>query len=234
MLKQPIFVTGTDTNVGKTVVCAWLVHHLQADYWKPVQCGDLHHTDAMEVARLSKKLPHKLPHVITSKEETYQSGVIHPEAYQFTQSLSPHLAAEKNGITIDLTKIQIPATKNRLIIEGAGGVLVPVNRHQYMTDMIKYLNARVLVVSRGTLGTINHTCLTLEYMRAKGMAVMGVIINGVSEKSNRESIEYFGRVKVLAELPFMHHLDHADLSSHEMTQKTRDLLEQATNDRAFS
>ena len=81
-------------------------------------------------------------------------------------------------------------------IEGAGGVLVPVNKHQYMTDLIKHLNARVLIVSRGTLGTINHTCLTLECLRAKGIAVAGVVINGISEKSNKDSIAYFGQVKV--------------------------------------
>ena len=201
-MPRPVFVTGTDTCVGKTVVCAWLVNQFKLDYWKPVQCGDLDNTDTMQVAALSG---------YNGSDNQFR---IHPETYKFRHPLSPHLASQKEGIDIDLASIAMPVTANRLIIEGAGGVLVPLNKQHTMVDLIKRFNALVLVVSRGTLGTINHTCLTLEALRLRKLTVSGVIISGITSQENKQAIEYFGRTRVLAELPYIQPLSAETLGQY--------------------
>ena len=216
---KPLFITGTDTDVGKTVVSAWLVHQFNMDYWKPIQCGDLNNTDTMKVARLS------------GFSTTRSNFCIHPEAYSFAQTVSPHLAARQSKLTIDLQQIRLPVTQNRLVIEGAGGVWVPVNPQQNMMDLIKHLDARVIVVSRGTLGTINHTCLTLEALRSRGIDVLGVIISGAVQHENKQAIEHFGKTRVLAELPLIETLDCASLSA---CKATRLLQEKLLEDKVYT
>ncbi len=182
-----IFVTGTDTGVGKTVASAWLCLHTGADYWKPVQSGYPPDRDADEVARLS-------------------GARIHPERFLLRLPRSPFEAAAREGLRLGLDDFALPKTERPLVIEGAGGVLVPLNEDETMLDLMARLAAPVLVVARTGLGTINHTCLTLQALRARALPVLGVILCGQpdceeSGQSNAEAIEHFGHVRVLGRIP---------------------------------
>jgi dethiobiotin synthase len=176
-----VFVTGTDTDVGKTVVSAWLCLHLEMAYWKPVQTGTDAGSDTRVVAALAGA-------------QTF------PEAYRFARPLSPHAAAAAEGREIDPGGIALPRSRG-LVVEGAGGVLVPLDERETIADLIVRLGLPAIVVARSTLGTINHTCLSLEALRERGAAVAGVILVGPPDPQNRASIERYGKVAVLAELP---------------------------------
>lgn len=189
-----VFVTGTDTDAGKTVACAWLCLNTGADYWKPIQSGHPPDRDADTVARLS-------------------GALIHPERYLLRAPLSPHEAAEREGLRIELDDFTLPATNRPLVIEGAGGVLVPLNHRHTMLDLMARLGAPVLVAAKSGLGTINHTCLTLQALRARNLPVLGVILCGEPNASNREAIERFGNTRVLAEIPRLQPLTRAALQT---------------------
>ncbi|OIO01288.1 MAG: dethiobiotin synthase [Desulfovibrionaceae bacterium CG1_02_65_16] len=177
-----VFVTGTDTDAGKTVVSAWLCLHAGADYWKPIQSGHPPDRDADVVARLS-------------------GAHIHPERHMLRAPLSGFDAARLEGKRIDLDDFRLPETARPLVIEGAGGVLVPINEHATTLDLIERLGAPVIVAARSGLGTINHTCLTLMALRARHIPIVGVALSGPLNPGNRAGIEQFGNVKVLAEIP---------------------------------
>ena len=170
---RPIFVTGIGTEVGKTVVSAILVEALCADYWKPVQAGDLEETDTDRVRKL---VTNKLAH-------------FHPETVRLRIPASPHAAAKLEGRKIDLDRFELPsATRGRpLVIEGAGGVLVPINERHSMVDLIAKLRCETVVVSRNYLGSINHTLLTIEALRRRGIKILGLVFNG-AENSETESV----------------------------------------------
>jgi len=178
-----IFITGIGTDVGKTVVSAIITEALEADYWKPIQAGDLNISDCSTVKSF------------ISNEKT----VIHPNSYQLQTAVSPHLAAELDGITIDLKKIKEPITQNHLIIEGAGGVFVPLNDTDCVIDLIQP-DYKVIVVSRHYLGSINHTLLTIEAFKNRKIDIAGIIFNGESNKSteaiilNKTGIKMIGRI----------------------------------------
>ncbi len=187
-MKKKIFVTGISTDVGKTLVSAILVEALQADYWKPVQAGDVDFGDMDRVKSL----------VSNSK------SVFYPNTYALQTPMSPHAAAEIDGVTIDIAKMIAPETANTLVIEGAGGLLVPINNTQTIADIIPK-NALVIVVSRHYLGSINHTLMTLELLKQKGCK-MALIYSG-DEQSTTESIiqkmtgvPVIGRVEEEAEI----------------------------------
>jgi dethiobiotin synthetase/malonyl-CoA O-methyltransferase len=177
-----VFVTGTDTGVGKTVASAWLCLHTGADYWKPVQSGYPPDRDADEVARLS-------------------GARIHPERYLLRLARSPQEAAAAEDLRIGLDDFSLPQTERPLVIEGAGGVLVPLNEDETMLDLMARLSAPVVVAARTGLGTINHTCLTLAALRARALPVLGVILCGEANQANAEAIEHFGNVRVLGHIP---------------------------------
>jgi len=177
-----IFVTGTDTGVGKTVASAWLCLHTGADYWKPIQSGYPPDRDADEVARLS-------------------GARIHPERFLLRLPRSPQEAATAEGLRLGLDDFTLPQTGRPLVIEGAGGVLVPLNENETMLDLMACFAAPVVVVARSGLGTINHTCLTLQALRARNLFVFGVILCGNLDQQNREAIEHFGNVRVLGHIP---------------------------------
>lgn len=171
-----VFITGTDTGVGKTTVTRYLCNLWKADYFKPIQTGLEKDSDQMS-------------------KDTF----IHPEVYHFKAPLSPHAAAAKEGKEIDLQKIHLPQT-DRLIVEGAGGVLVPLNETHLMIDLIKHLGLPVIIVSRNQLGTINHTLLTLQVLSS--VQVLGVILSGDDKTCvHRDAIEHYGKTKVLAMMP---------------------------------
>jgi dethiobiotin synthase len=174
-----LFVTGTDTGVGKTVLSAALIlRYPEARYWKPIQTGP--DDDTGEVRRLS-------------------GGQILIEGVRLPDPVSPHLAARLAGITIELPTRASDA--NVHIVEGAGGVLVPVNDSQIMVDVMVRLGLPVIVAARSTLGTINHTLLTIEALRARALRVAGVVMIGDLNADNRLAIEHYGKVAVIAEMP---------------------------------
>ena len=179
------FVTGTDTDVGKTVVSAWLLAHLDACYWKPVQAGTEPETDTETVRRLA---------------EVPEDRIL-PEVYVLKEPLAPHEAARREGVSIDMAKLIGPQDDRLLIVEGAGGLLVPLNEQDYVIDLIEDLNLPVILVARSTLGTINHTLLSLEALRRRALVVAGVVINGPESPHNRAAIERYGRTQVIAEIP---------------------------------
>ena len=191
------FVTGTDTGVGKTVVSALLCAALDASFWKPIQTGADTDSDSTTVARLAELPPER----------------IFAEAYRFSPPVSPHLAAREAGAKISLSKISIPAAArdSALIVEGAGGVLVPINETQYMRDVMRELGLPIIVAARNSLGTINHTLLTLAALRASRLRVAGVVLNGEPNDGNRESIERYGNIRVIGEIPRMTRIDRGAL-----------------------
>ena len=182
---QGVFITGTDTDVGKTVVSAWAVQHLKADYWKPVQSGLSDGTDS-DTIRSLLNIP---------------AARIHPSIYELTAPLSPHAAAGIDGVEIDLSRFSIPRTRAPLVVEGAGGVLVPLNKEALIIDLMAQLDLPVLVAARAGLGTINHTLLTLNALRARKLDILGVVMSGPLNPGNRQAIETYGKVTVLAEIP---------------------------------
>ncbi len=192
-----VSVTGTDTSVGKTVVSAWLVQHLKADYWKPVQAGLADGTDAEAVARLAGLSPER----------------IHPSAYELNAPLSPHEAARLDGIDIRMERIVPPRTKRPLVVEGAGGLLVPLNKDHFIIDLIALCQLPAILVARSGLGTINHSLLSIEAMRRHGISIAGVVLNGPENPGNRRAIEEFGRVTVIATLPPLDPLNEAALAA---------------------
>lgn len=192
-----LFITGTDTGVGKTVTAAVLMAGLGGIYWKPVQSGLEEITDT-EWVRKKTGLP---------------ESHFHPETYRLGLPLSPHASAAHDGIRIDLDAFQIPETAESgpLIIEGAGGIMVPLNEREFMVDLMEKTGAQILLVSPTTLGTINHTLLSLDQLRRRGLDVMGVVMNGEKNKSNREAVEHYGKVRVLAEIEPLPVIDPAGL-----------------------
>jgi len=191
------FVTGTDTGVGKTVVCALLCAALDAIYWKPIQTGAGDGTDRNTVMKLAK-----LPLARTI-----------PEVYCFAPPVSPHLAARIAKVPIELKKISVPevTAHENLIVEGAGGALVPISPRQFMTDLMGHLKLPVLLVSRTALGTINHTLLSLAALRAARLKIRGVIMVGTRNSENLKAIERYGHIEVLGTLPPLKEINRATL-----------------------
>ncbi len=196
-MRSRFFITGTDTGVGKTVTSALLCAALDALYWKPIQTGSREGTDTNAVIRLAQ-----LPRSRTL-----------PETYRFAPPVSPHLAARRAGVRIELRKIRLPRIEpgENLIVEGAGGVLVPINRDQLMVDVMKQLGLPMLLVSRTALGTINHTLLSLAALRSAKLDVRGVVLMGARNQENRNAIELYGGVPVLGWIPPLSKLDRAAL-----------------------
>lgn len=166
-----LFITGIGTDVGKTIASSIIVEALEADYWKPIQAGDLDHSD-------------------TNKVEKYISNTttkFHKNAYALQTPASPHLAAEIDGITIDIHKIIEPKTKNHLVVEGAGGIFVPLNNTDCVIDLIQP-DYKVIVVSRHYLGSINHTLMTIEILKSRKLNVAGIIFSGDENKASESII----------------------------------------------
>jgi dethiobiotin synthetase len=178
---ERLFITGIGTDVGKTLVSAILTEALQADYWKPVQAGLEPTTDAATVRSL------------------VQNPVSHffPERYRLQMPASPHAAAAAEGITLRPEDFQLPDTQNHLLVEGAGGLLVPLAPGFLMADLARQLDLEVVVVSRNYLGSINHTLLTLEALQARGLRVRGLVFNGEPNPATEDFISQHTRVPLM-------------------------------------
>lgn len=197
-LPSRIFITGTDTGVGKTLVSSILVKGLGASYWKPIQAGLDEETDTEWVQR-NTGLP---------------DAHFHPERYRLTKPLSPHLSARLDGIDINLCDFTMPeGQQGHLIIEGAGGIMVPINNDHFVAQMISLFNAPVILVARSGLGTINHTLLSLEKLHSLSVPVLGVVMNGEKNSENRKAVEKFGHVRVIAEIESLGYLTPGKLQT---------------------
>ena len=178
-----LFITGIGTDIGKTIASAIITEALEADYWKPIQAGDLENSDSKKIKSLISNPKSK----------------IFPNSFSLATAASPHLAAEIDGITIDLKKIIEPETNNHLVIEGAGGIFVPLNETDCVIDLIKK-EYKVIVVSRHYLGSINHTLLTIEALQNRKISVAGIIFSGDENKAtetiilNKTGIKCIGRI----------------------------------------
>jgi len=196
-----LIVTGTDTGIGKTVFAAALAGALGAYYWKPVQAGidededGFGRTDADRTRALGGLSPQQ----------------VLPEAYRLTTPCSPHRAAEIDEVEIEERWLTLPEVPGPLVIEGAGGVLVPLTRHRTYADQFAAWNCPVVLVARTALGTINHTLLSLEALRSRGVPVLGVAFVGGAEPDSERTVAEMGKVQVLGRLPLLDPLTPASL-----------------------
>ena len=181
------FVSGIGTEVGKTIISAILAEALKADYWKPIQAGDLEQSDSIKVRDLLSN----------------QSTQIHPESYQLKLPMSPHAAAEKEQLAIELSAMPLPNTSRPLIVEGAGGLLVPINKKECIIDLVDSLKLEVILVSKHYLGSINHTLLSIEAIEARDIPIKGIIFNGQPNHDTESIILSKSGLKMIARIPTM-------------------------------
>jgi len=186
-MTKGFFITGIGTEVGKTVASAVMVRALGASYWKPVQAGDLHDTDTDKVVRLT-------------------GCRSHGELHRLQLPMSPHAAAAAEGMSIQVSDFRLPECDGPLIVEGAGGVLVPLNDRDTMLDLMVHLSLPVIVVSRHYLGSINHTLLTVSALRSRGVAVAGILFNGDSNEATESVILGMSGLPSLGRIPVMEEL----------------------------
>ena len=184
-------IAGIGTEIGKTLISSILTETLQADYWKPIQSGALDFTDTDTVRSL------------ISNEKT----VFHPETYRLNEPMSPHAAAAIDGIEIELSKFQLPQTDNHLIIELAGGIMVPLNDRETNLDLIKKLNLPVILISKNYLGSINHTLLSAEILKINNIEVEGLIFNGEQNKYSEDFILNYTKLECLGRVNFEENID---------------------------
>ncbi|HTB07267.1 MAG TPA: dethiobiotin synthase [Bacteroidia bacterium] len=181
---RKIFVTGIGTGIGKTIVSAVIAEALQADYWKPIQAGLADGTDSETVKNLIRNSKTK----------------IHPEAFRLAMPASPHTAAAAENISIKIKDFQLPHTTNNLVIEGAGGLMVPFNDKELMIDLIPHFHAEVILVVRHYLGSINHTLLSLEALSSRKIPLMGIVFNGEPNEMSEKAILSFFPVPVIGRI----------------------------------
>ena len=195
-----LVVVGTDTDVGKTVVSALLVQGLGASYWKPVQCGELERGgDSGRVAGLIGLTRRLMPPCIVQ------------EAYQLAAPASPNQAAEDEGIEVDPERLNLPDISGPLVVETAGGLLVPLRDDLMQIEQIKRWGLPVVLVARSGLGTLNHTLLSLEALKARSIKVLGLVLNGAPHHANKRTLETITKLPILAELTPLEELSASSL-----------------------
>jgi dethiobiotin synthetase len=194
-MAQQYFITGIGTGIGKTITSAVITEKLKADYWKPIQSGDLAQSDSLAIKDLINN----------------NKTVIHPELYRLNQPLSPHLSAKIDGIEIELDKFILPETENNLIVEGAGGLMVPLNGKELILDLIKHLNIPVIVVSQNYLGSINHTLLTINTLKQHQITIKGIIFSGDTNLESEDYILKYTSVKHLGNIPTLKQLSKENI-----------------------
>jgi len=180
-MKQQYIIAGIGTEIGKTFISSILTESLEADYWKPIQSGGLDFTDT---------------HAVQSLISNHKT-IFHPEAYRLTEPLSPHAAAAIDGVEIQLSNFELPITDNNLIVELAGGLMVPLNKDTTNLDLIKQLNLPVILVSKNYLGSINHTLLSIEILKSSNIDIKGIIFNGESNPSSEEYILNYTQITLI-------------------------------------
>jgi len=195
-LPQRIFVTGTDTDVGKTLVAALLCLRLNASYWKPIQAGSP--TDSQRIA------------------SWIGAAKVHRETFVLKHPLSPNQAAEKEALAIDPQCFELPDSPGSLVVEGAGGLLVPISREFFMIDLIQKLTLPVVLTARSGLGTLNHTLLSIEALKRRKIPIVGIVLNGDPHPDNARDLVHYGQVPILGQVPFM-----TEISLPSLTEGSR-------------
>jgi len=194
-----VIVTGIGTDVGKTVVSAILCEALYAEYWKPIQAGDLDHSDTDRLGDLVSHAGFKS----------------HPEAFRLSAAMSPHAAADREGLTITPSDISRPDTNGEpLVTELAGGLMVPISREYLMVDLIRQLDDPIVLVANYYLGSINHTLLSIDFIKKHGLNFGGIIFNGETNVESRDVILEYANIPLIAEIPFADPLDGAFVKTH--------------------
>lgn len=194
---KKLFVTGTDTDIGKTVVSSVLTQKLQADYWKPIQSGDLDNSDT-----------NKVKHLVENTKTFF-----HQESFRLNTPASPHLAAKIDNVSIHLKDFKLPKTTNSLIVEGAGGLMVPINEDHLVIDLVKHLDIPVILVSKNYLGSINHTLLSVDALTKRHISIAGIVINGDQNEETERIIEVHGKVNILGHIPTLNNLSSETISN---------------------
>jgi len=200
-----IIICGTDTDVGKTIVSSFFVQGLKGIYWKPIQSGTEEGTDTQTVCKLLDLEPNR--HL--------------SERYKFKAPVSPHWAAEKESRFIEPNNLHLPDLDELIIIETAGGLMVPLNRNWLQIDQLKAWGAPIILVARTGLGTLNHTLLSLEALRSRNIDVLGIVLNGPPHNDNPKTLEQFGDTKILARLPIFEEIS-AKVLNQEWTKQQLD------------
>ena len=200
-----IIICGTDTDVGKTIVSSFFVQGLKGLYWKPIQSGTEEGTDTKTVRNLLNLEPNR-----------YLS-----ERYKFKAPVSPHWAAEQESGFIEPSNLKLPDLDELIIIETAGGLMVPLNRDWLQIDQLKVWGAPIILVARTGLGTLNHTLLSLEALKNRNIDVLGIVLNGPPHKDNPKTLEQFGNTKILANLPIFNEVN-AEVLSQEWNKQQLD------------
>lgn len=208
-----LVICGTDTDVGKTIVSALFVQGLDANYWKPVQSGTEGGGDRQRVIDLLE-----LP------QERW-----HPEAYAFQAPVSPHWAAEREGKCIDPDQLQLPAIAGPLVVETAGGLMVPLTRQWLQIQQLERWQLPVVLVARSELGTLNHTLLSLEALRKRNIPILGLVINGPAHADNPRTLNELGQIPLLCELPPLEQLNAAALARQWHVQNVKAKVENEIN-----
>lgn len=184
------FITGIGTEVGKTIASAIITQALKADYWKPIQAGELDTSDTMKVQSLVSN----------------EKSKFHTERYRLNEPMSPHASAKKDNITIDINQIDTPKTNNHLIIEGAGGLLVPLNNKDTILNLIKKTKCEVILISKHYLGSINHSLMSIEILKNNNIPIKGILFNGEENKETEDiivemtGINVLGRIEIIKKL----------------------------------
>ncbi|MBA3828074.1 MAG: dethiobiotin synthase [Taibaiella sp.] len=194
-MNKRIAIAGIHTDIGKTIASAVIAEAIGADYWKPLQAGNLEQSDTIVVRSLLGN----------------KNSIVHKEAVRLTQPLSPHAAAAIDGKTIDYKGFTWPATLNTLLIETAGGLLSPVSEHNTVADFIQYYQLPALLVSKNYLGSINHTLLSIEVMKARNIPILGIIMNGDSNGASEQFITTYTQIPIIATIPKMEELNIASI-----------------------
>ena len=188
-------ICGTDTDVGKTLISSFFVRGLKSFYWKPIQSGIETETDSQSILRLSG----------IKKEKILK------EAYIFEKPVSPHWAAEIDGKKIDINLLNLPKIDGSIVIETAGGLMVPITRNFLQIDQIRKWNLPVIIVCRSSLGTLNHTLLTIEALKKRNIKILGLIINGEKHFDNPKTLREFSKLPIIAEFPRLNNIDKNNL-----------------------
>ena len=200
-------ICGTDTDIGKTLISSFFVKGLSSFYWKPIQSGIESQTDSQTVETLAQ----------VSKEKIIK------EAYVFTKPLSPHWASEIDQTTINFDMLRIPKVKGSLIVETAGGLMVPITRNFLQIDQIKQWNLPVILVCKSSLGTLNHTLLSIEALKSRNIEILGLVVNGEKHLDNPKTLIEFSGIPLITEFPYMRKIDpnNFDILWKELDMKNK-------------
>lgn len=204
---KKLFISGIGTEVGKTVIASIFTEAMEADYWKPVQSGELDFSDTMKVQS----------YISNTK------SVFHPEVYALNNPLSPHTSADIDGVQIELNQFKLPQTTNNLVVEGAGGLLVPLNTAKQTTllDLMQQLNLPVILVSRNYLGSINHTLMSYELLKSRNIPIAGLVFNGPTNESGEAFIENYTQLPVILRVDELTEVNAESIKTVAATLKQR-------------